>query len=111
MGSPGIIAATNCDLEELTYHFVQDCAIQYGKPVPKIDPELMAALVNYDWPGNIRELRNVIERLVILAEGNELRRSDLPEDIRVPHGEGSALRVAEPNNLSLIHISEPTRPY
>lgn len=87
------------DIPELTYHFAQDTAIHYGKPVPKIEPELMAAFINYDWPGNIRELRNVIERLVILSEGNQLRAADLPEDIRVPQSQGSAPPAIDPNNL------------
>jgi DNA-binding NtrC family response regulator len=43
-------------------------------------PDAMARLVEYDWPGNIRELRNLIERLYILHEGHEVHAGDLPEE-------------------------------
>jgi DNA-binding NtrC family response regulator len=44
----------------------------------RFTPEALARLVDYDWPGNIRELRNLIERLHILHEGQEVRGADLP---------------------------------
>lgn len=46
---------------------------------PNLNPELKLILINYSWPGNIRELKNVIDRLCYLAENNELQLHDLPE--------------------------------
>jgi len=51
-------------------------------PPKDIDKEAMSALISYDWPGNIRELLNTIERLVTLSEGNRIYLCDLPEAIR-----------------------------
>ncbi|MGZ3661236.1 MAG: sigma 54-interacting transcriptional regulator [Bdellovibrionota bacterium] len=48
-----------------------------------VDPKAMNALKNYAWPGNIRELQNMIEQLRILVEGNEIRLEDLPFNIRM----------------------------
>jgi len=52
--------------------------------IRRIDPRVMDCFQNYDWPGNIRELQNTIERLKILAENNEIRLEDIPFSIRVP---------------------------
>lgn len=52
--------------------------------IRRIDPRVMEAFQNYDWPGNIRELQNTIERLKILAENNEIRLEDVPFGIRMP---------------------------
>ena len=56
------------DIELLFRHFVTRYAVESGKPVPKIDPEVIPILKNYAWLGNIRELRNFSERMVILNE-------------------------------------------
>lgn len=55
-----------------------------AQQIKRIDPRVMDALSNYDWPGNIRELQNTIERLKILAENNEIRLEDVPFSIRMP---------------------------
>jgi two-component system response regulator HydG len=52
--------------------------------IKRIDPRVIDAFSNYDWPGNIRELQNTIERLKILAENNEIRLEDIPFSIRMP---------------------------
>jgi DNA-binding NtrC family response regulator len=46
--------------------------------VEQVAPEAMAALLEYTWPGNIRELENLMERVVLLAEGDTIRLEDLP---------------------------------
>ncbi|MBM7853999.1 two-component system NtrC family response regulator [Desulfohalotomaculum tongense] len=51
-------------------------------PVKDIDPEAMELLVNYDWPGNIRELQNVIERAVIICRGNKILPEHLPIELQ-----------------------------
>jgi formate hydrogenlyase transcriptional activator len=60
------------DIPALVEHFVEIYARRMGKQVEHILPETMSALVSYQWPGNIRELQNFIERSVILTSGNVL---------------------------------------
>lgn len=69
------------DIPELVYRFIQGYALQYGQAVPRIEPEAMAALVNYPWPGNVRELRNVLEGVIILDEDKVIGKDDLLRDI------------------------------
>jgi formate hydrogenlyase transcriptional activator len=68
------------DIPLLTRYFVQKHAQRLDRKVDRIPTQALDALVNYDWPGNIRELQNVIERSVILSNGPELR-VDMPEMI------------------------------
>ena len=68
------------DIPLLTRYFVQKHAQRLDRKVDRIPSHALEALMNYDWPGNIRELQNVIERSVILSNGPELR-VDLPEMI------------------------------
>jgi transcriptional regulator with GAF, ATPase, and Fis domain len=60
------------DLTLLVTFFVQKCAKKLGKRISSVSEEVMRHLTNYSWPGNIRELQNVIERAVILSPGNTL---------------------------------------
>ena len=61
------------DIPFLVRHFVQHFAFNMGKQIESISSETMNALVRYPWPGNIRELQNVIERAVILSKGPTLK--------------------------------------
>jgi formate hydrogenlyase transcriptional activator len=61
------------DIPLLVDHFVRTSARSQGKSIEHIPRHVMAALVNYSWPGNIRELQNFIERCVILTRDAELR--------------------------------------
>ena len=60
------------DIHLLTMFFVQKCAKKMGKQISSVSEEAMHRLTNYSWPGNIRELQNVIERAVILSPGKTL---------------------------------------
>lgn len=60
------------DVKLLATHFVQHYSKLHARTVSKVSPHIMTMLTDYRWPGNIRELQNVIERAVILSEGNEL---------------------------------------
>jgi len=66
------------DISVLTRYFVQKHARRMGRNIKSIPTHAMEALTNHDWPGNIRELQNVIERSVVLSSGPELRVA-LPE--------------------------------
>ena len=67
------------DIPLLIAHFLK--TRQFGKRPMSVDPEAMALLTAYDWPGNIRELANVIERAQILVEGDTITPDDLPESL------------------------------
>jgi DNA-binding NtrC family response regulator len=57
------------DIPFLTSHFLKDLNIKYQKNIKRLTPEAMNLLQSYLWPGNIRELRNVLERIVVETEG------------------------------------------
>jgi len=57
------------DIPLLVHHFIKEISQESGKPIMKIDNDAITALQQYKWSGNIRELRNVVERLIILANG------------------------------------------
>jgi DNA-binding NtrC family response regulator len=89
------------DVPLLVRHFAE-ATVPEGRAL-RFSPEAMTALVNYDWPGNIRELRNVIERLQILHRGGEVRPDDLPAELR------AAPVPAEPAATGLVPLSEVER--
>jgi two-component system, NtrC family, response regulator AtoC len=66
------------DVPLLTAHFLE----KFNAGNKKINPPAMEALVKYPWPGNIRELENTIERIVILSHGDEIGVADLPAEVR-----------------------------
>ena len=61
------------DIPSLVIHFVREVAQRQGKVIEEIPEALIEALKRYPWPGNIRELQNVIERAVIAAVNGELQ--------------------------------------
>ena len=61
------------DIPSLVRHFAQQCARRMNRAIDRIASETMEALIRHPWPGNIRELQNVIERSVILSPGSVLR--------------------------------------
>ena len=61
------------DIPALVEHFVQRFSHEMGRRIETIPPEVMEVLKLYDWPGNIRELENVIKRAVIMSTGPALR--------------------------------------
>lgn len=66
------------DLPDLIDMFIQRYMKVTNKEVEKINPDVMKFLLDYDYPGNIRELKNIIERLVVLSDDNVLHMEDLP---------------------------------
>jgi formate hydrogenlyase transcriptional activator len=76
------------DIPALVTHFVELYSRRMGKQIEHISPETMSALRSHQWPGNIRELQNFIERSVILTSGNVLHPPHAglrphPQDCRV----------------------------
>ncbi len=70
------------DIPLLAYHFLNKCAARMGKTVNEISAEAMDLLKAYDFPGNVRELENIVERGVALAAGNTIEAAHLPDDLR-----------------------------
>ena len=68
------------DIGPLIQHFTTEAAREHGKDVRSITPEALRYLHNYRWPGNIRELRNVINQMVAFGDGPTLDVDDLPPD-------------------------------
>jgi two-component system NtrC family response regulator len=69
------------DIPLLVHHFLRKVAKANGLPVKNVSHEAVKYLYQYDWLGNVRELENVIERAVILCDGDEIRPQDLAEEL------------------------------
>jgi DNA-binding NtrC family response regulator len=69
------------DVPLLAGHFVRKAANRFGKHVPQLSKEVLAELSRYSFPGNVRELENIVERAVALSQGTSLKLADLPPDI------------------------------
>jgi two-component system NtrC family response regulator len=89
------------DIPRLVEHFVQRFSKENRKPIESVSREAMDQLVKYDYPGNIRELENIVERAVVISRGSTLTVGDLPFGGRKPdddneetEGGGGALREA-----------------
>jgi len=87
------------DIPILVDHFVRKFASSMNKRITRVSPAAMALLDRYQWPGNIRELENAVERAMVVAQGPELRESDFA--LRLPIA-GSASRTLE--DMEKAHI-------
>jgi DNA-binding NtrC family response regulator len=87
------------DIPLLVRRFIREFAKAHDRTFRGIAPEAMLRLVNAPWPGNVRQLRNLIESMVVLAPGVEIRASDIPTDIL--EGPGSLLPVR------VLHRDQP----
>jgi len=70
------------DIPELTQHFFLQSCRKHGRTGLLLPQALIPYFCHYRWPGNIRELENVVERLVVLEQGNEITLEDLPAQLR-----------------------------
>ncbi|VTR94879.1 two sigma54 transcriptional fis family : Two component, sigma54 specific, transcriptional regulator, Fis family OS=Pirellula staleyi (strain ATCC 27377 / DSM 6068 / ICPB 4128) GN=Psta_1595 PE=4 SV=1: Response_reg: Sigma54_activat: HTH_8 [Gemmata massiliana] len=103
------------DIPELIAHFLH--TRQVGRGLMTVDPVARAALCSYDWPGNIRELANVLERAQILAEGTTITPDDLPETVlasraAVPGTEPPPPVATSPDDLDRMerhHVADVLR--
>jgi DNA-binding NtrC family response regulator len=89
------------DLVLLTAYFVRHFAERYGKPIRAISDRALELLRNHPWVGNVRELRNVVERAVIVATDDTLRAEHLPEELR-----GEEVALAERPQGTLLTLAE-----
>jgi Nif-specific regulatory protein len=88
------------DIPALAEHFARQFAEQQQRPAPQLSPELLATLMQSDWPGNVRALQNYIERIMAMSSGPVLFPHPLPRDLQAPsttrlHGRKLAALVQE----------------
>jgi formate hydrogenlyase transcriptional activator len=99
------------DIPLLVRHFVQEAARRMNKTIDAIPSATMEALSQYRWPGNIRELENVIERAVILSPSSVLRvpLGDLRSRISPGHGSGKPHTIADVEREHIRAVLKETR--
>ena len=83
------------DLTELVNHFIARFAAEAGKRVLGASPAVMALLIGYDWPGNVRQLENAVYRAIVLSDGPFLETQDFPQIVAQSAGREEALRAVE----------------
>ena len=70
------------DIPDLVEHILEKFRARLGKETRRLAPDALEALASYRWPGNIRELENMIERMLLFCDGETIRLEDLPEGLR-----------------------------
>jgi DNA-binding NtrC family response regulator len=101
------------DIPLLARHFLEDAAEDYGIAPPTLTPEAMGCVTRYAWPGNVRQLRALCERWVIVGAGGELDLTDLPPDMtgasatRLPPGTGGfEVDPSQPMKVAVDRVTE-----
>jgi DNA-binding NtrC family response regulator len=88
------------DLSQLIEHFLKHYSAKHGRDVQRLSPAARAVLKVYDYPGNARELANIIERAVIVATGKKVEEEDLPAGVRA--AVSAQQRKAKPLSLAEV---------
>lgn len=99
------------DLRNLAENFLSFYAAKMKRPELSFDREALQAIQTYDWPGNLREMRNLIERAVILAEGNQITAADLhlnPEPVSSGVALGQAVPLRKIEEAHIRRVLEQT---
>ncbi|MBI5581888.1 MAG: sigma-54-dependent Fis family transcriptional regulator [Deltaproteobacteria bacterium] len=89
------------DIPFLLSHFFEEFAHKNNKPVMKVAPEALQMIVKHPWRGNVRELRNLVERIVVLKDGDTLVPEDLPLKMRILEGEDGRRLEAAPADADI----------
>jgi two-component system response regulator HydG len=81
------------DIPLLTHFFIKQISEKYDKPIDGITADAQGLLSAFSWPGNVRQLRNVVENMVVLSNGTQLSKADIPADInpRLDTGTGPTM--------------------
>ncbi len=82
------------DLPQLIHHFMEKFSQELGKDVREVEPEVLPALEAYAFPGNVRELENIVERAVTLARTSRITLECLPATVRRPAEAGPEKRIS-----------------
>ena len=78
------------DIPALAAHFLERFARRYQRPVTGFSAEAMAALMSHDFRGNVRELENLVEQAVVMAQGETILHEDLPQALQGAQGQPAA---------------------
>jgi len=97
------------EIPDLVHHFLGRHRERLGVKVDTVAPEAMEALLAYSWPGNIRELENLLERVAVLADGTEIGAPDLPEEILHPAPERTPVDFPDDDLSVKRHSAELER--
>jgi len=89
------------DIVPLIEHFIEQAAESRGTKVRGITPEARRVLMGYPWPGNVRQLRNVLENMLVLAGGDKLTIEDIPPEIYAPPSEAAAREFGQLAGISI----------
>ena len=92
------------DLPLLIRHFLARAAGECGKQLPMIDPKANECLMRYAWPGNIRELQNVIQSAVILCRENKITVADMPPRVTGVHNLSGTFDEVAARRLTLDDV-------
>ncbi len=96
------------DVPVLAKHFTEVFAAKTNKPIPSLQKEYVDALQQYNWPGNIRELKNIIERSVILSDNNILSVQTLPFEFQNNNTSFSTFDLAGVEKLHIQKVLQHT---
>lgn len=97
------------DIPELSYYFLQKACYKLGKTIVSIDDEALLCLRAFSWPGNIRQLENVIERGVVITSSKTLQVDDLPDEIKaMAYDFNSSVEVAN-SGQGLIKVTDQSK--
>jgi len=95
------------DIPLLTEHFLKEAALEIGSEVTGITEAAMTALLNYDWPGNIRQLRNSIRTMVVMCDHKKLDMADIPPEIhQIPQLAAGARAMGDLAGVSLNELEK-----
>jgi transcriptional regulator with PAS, ATPase and Fis domain len=95
------------DIPELVSHFFLKARERLGRPGLHLPPSMLGYFQRYSWPGNIRELENIIERLVVLTPSDEITLADLPDYLRAERSPTEAASIPlHPEGISLDAVEK-----
>ncbi len=97
------------DLPALAQHFAVHCAEKLGRPSGGFTAEALETMMRYDWPGNARELENMVERLVVLNPGERIGHEELPPLLKQPGGARRAAASGTLQDVERQRIAEVLR--
>ncbi|MDX9958826.1 MAG: sigma-54 dependent transcriptional regulator, partial [Spirochaetia bacterium] len=99
------------DLPDLAEYFLRMYRHRIGKPIEGFSEDVYAAFFAYDWPGNIRELENVVERAVVLCARRRIETPALPQELRqIPGSHGAILPMGTPGNPAVSRTPAAASP-
>jgi DNA-binding NtrC family response regulator len=94
------------DIPLLVEHFLETFKTKHRRPVDGVHPEALRALLRYRWPGNVRELEHVVERAVIVAEGQQIMLDDLSPVVKAAERQPSSSTFTIPPHHTLAEIEK-----